>query len=63
MTHENQQSISRYLRRKLNISLKDYSILEGVHVRTLQDRWATPKGFISIQDAVFRRYVQRFGEL
>lgn len=63
MSHDNPQSLSSYLKRKLNISLKEYAILEGVPQRTLQDRWSTQKGFVSIQDAVFRRYVQRFGDL
>jgi len=63
MTREKEKTLSTYVRRRLGISLKEYADLESTPVRTLQSRWATEKGSKSIENAVFKRYVERFGEL
>jgi len=63
MTREKEKTLSSYVRRRLGISLKDYAELERTPVRTLQSRWETERGSVSIQNSVFRRYVERFEEL
>ena len=63
MTTDKKDSLSIYIKAKLDISIKEYASLEGIAVRTLRDRWGTIKGESSIRDAVFRRYVKRFEEL
>ena len=63
MQHNKKDSLSPYLKSKLDLSAKEYAALEGIAVRTLRDRWGTIKGEASIRDAVFRRYVKRFDEL
>ena len=63
MPNDKKDSLSIYIKAKLDISIKEYAGLEGIAVRTLRDRWGTIKGKLSIRDAVFRRYVERFEEL
>lgn len=63
MTYEIKVSLGSYIRRKLGISLKEYSENSGVHVSTLQSRWQSNKGKLEIENAIFRYYVGRFDEL
>ena len=56
-------TLAKYIKAKLNCTLTEFSKVEGVPVRTLQDRWQSETGRAHIQNAVFVYYVKRFDEL